>query len=705
MVLKNRLIWIVVSILSFCFLQNIHATDYSGDFQRIKDLYAEARNLRKQGSYRQSKNTAEQAVSLLAEWVKDKEPRQEDEYVWWETLLDLRVFLLDLSIGRGNQDLTVSMNLLDVKIETAEILAFRIRDEWAKGGNPEKLQQVRHRYGWPRADHANVITRALWEMGEIDEADKMLRKILQSETWDFLTARQEMERRLEYLGLLTSLTPDKLDERVQEILERSEERFSVNEMLYRQALPETLFLCRKAAETCIAYHRFDQALLLYNLIESKIVQAIRDGFSSLSPEKRHDLWEIMRGYMEEIHRFAYEHRELAGAADLFLPCRFLAGAVDCFVTSDEISESLDENEAAVEIFCLPSGSFDARFVGVLLRKNQVARIIPLPLMEEIKQMNAMERYRSVWLPIRDTLKENCRLYISGEELLGIFSFASVRCGERYLIDDYEFRYVSSCSKIPSLKSVRSHDFSPGSRKKDLFFFGGIDFMDRTVDGTSTPQGFQYLQGSLDEIEKIAQLLSSRYWNIHKYTGSEATESTFRNLPKILSSHAVLHVSTHSFYLLYNRKLRKDIIHSRGFSGEDDPFLRVGFALAGANAAWNGKTSPKYEDGILMAADISAMDFSRVELAVLSGCNTGRGDRRYGEGILGLPRAFRQAGVKSLLISYREIGDSETAIFMEDFYRHWQDTGDRQKAFLYAQRKMRARFPDEPYKWDAFVLIE
>ncbi|MCF8239484.1 MAG: CHAT domain-containing protein, partial [Saprospiraceae bacterium] len=97
--------------------------------------------------------------------------------------------------------------------------------------------------------------------------------------------------------------------------------------------------------------------------------------------------------------------------------------------------------------------------------------------------------------------------------------------------------------------------------------------------------------------------------------------------------------------------------------------------------------------------------SNTELVVLSACETGLGDIKGNEGVYGLQRAFKIAGVKNLIMSLWQVPDRETMQFMTTFYGHWLDEKRTiPEAFQLTQREMRDRFYN-PYSWAGFVLVE
>src|SRR5207247_8192106 len=76
--------------------------------------------------------------------------------------------------------------------------------------------------------------------------------------------------------------------------------------------------------------------------------------------------------------------------------------------------------------------------------------------------------------------------------------------------------------------------------------------------------------------------------------------------------------------------------------ETSPMLRSGLVLAGANRS--------EADGIVTAAELANLDLRGTQLVVLSACETGVGDVRNGDGVIGLRRALVLAGARAQLVS-------------------------------------------------------
>ena len=137
----------------------------------------------------------------------------------------------------------------------------------------------------------------------------------------------------------------------------------------------------------------------------------------------------------------------------------------------------------------------------------------------------------------------------------------------------------------------------------------------------------------------------------------------------------------------------------------NPLLLSGLALAGANR--RDELANGEEDGILTAQEIAALDLSDVRWAVLSACDTGTGTVQKGEGVLGLRRAFKVAGARTLISSLWAVQDEETRAWMSSFYRGITKEGLSTAAAVRAAslsvlrtRRQRGEDP-HPFYWAAF----
>jgi CHAT domain-containing protein len=126
--------------------------------------------------------------------------------------------------------------------------------------------------------------------------------------------------------------------------------------------------------------------------------------------------------------------------------------------------------------------------------------------------------------------------------------------------------------------------------------------------------------------------------------------------------------------------------------------RSGLALAGAKTtleAWGqGKVPPSENDGILTAEEVGTLNLAGTWLVSLSACETGSGQARAGEGVLGLRRGFIQAGAQNLLMTLWPISDETTVQIMLEFYESAFASGDAPKSLIEAQRKWLVKLRQE-----------
>ncbi len=425
------------------------------------------------------------------------------------------------------------------------------------------------------------------------------------------------------------------------------------------------------------------------------------------------------------------------------------------ITWRTVLGNLKENEAAIEF--VEFNYYDARrlsdsvyYIALVLRKDRPEpELIPLFEKKQLDkllkiysgtsagqtQLNFLYRYiaRSskagqqslydlIWKPIENKLQGIKTVYFAPAGSLFKISFAALPAGNDLLLSDkYQLVQLTTTAAVVD----NSNKGITGSDK--IVLYGGVEY---DVDSTgmklaalkssgngiatrSLPpdltrevvQEFSYLGGTARELHDVNKLAQQYKYTVDLAEGKNATEESFKLLAGS-NAPVVLHIATHGFFFPDPGTNKKD--NRAGgvavFRQSDNPLIRSGLALAGANNAWKGKPVAGVEDGILTAYEVSNMYLPNTKLAVLSACETGLGDIQGSEGVYGLQRAFKMAGVENLVMSLWKVPDGETAEFMQQFYKNLFAKQTIQEAFYNAQTIMKNKYRKEPYKWAAWVLI-
>lgn len=331
-------------------------------------------------------------------------------------------------------------------------------------------------------------------------------------------------------------------------------------------------------------------------------------------------------------------------------------------------------------------------------------------------------YKLIWQPFEKYLFHTSTIYYAPTGLLNRISFQALRTSARQmLIDKFHLHQLlstrsirfpdTSTKKILSISSWGNIDYdSAYSDKPDStgsISVNSVNFFDMYITQTRQQQNgaWQPLPGTHHEIDSLASVFRSRYVNNQIFTGSRASEESFKTLDG--RSPQILHIATHGFFLPppENKLLKKEGTNqsSNAFKLQPNPMFRSGLVFAGANLAWNGKSVQGEEDGILTAYEIAQMDLSHTNLVVLSACETALGDIEGNEGVIGLQRAFRIAGVKQMVMSLWQVPDKETIELMILFYQNLLNNQSAADALRNAQLKMKEKY--SPFFWAGFILIE
>lgn len=330
-------------------------------------------------------------------------------------------------------------------------------------------------------------------------------------------------------------------------------------------------------------------------------------------------------------------------------------------------------------------------------------------------------YGLLWKPLEKHLRGVKKIYYSPSGLLQQVSFAAIapKPGE-VLADRYDLEYVTSTREL-----VIGRESLPGdtAHVRTAAVFGGIRYETDTTllamaehkitcntcpDDRGDRRNPEFLSGSLAEMRVLDSILSSRGIACDTFSGYDALESRVKSLSSDTQRRSpdVLHLSTHGYFYPDPKSARDSAAYDAPFKWADNPLFRSYLLMAGGLDAHLGKLSlGSYDDGILSAYEIAPLNLSNTKLVVLSACQTGLGDVKGSEGVYGLQRAFKMAGVERLLVTLWRVDDRATAAFMKSFYSHWLSGMDIQAAFRKALADVRATPGwEDPYFWAGFVLI-
>ena len=313
-------------------------------------------------------------------------------------------------------------------------------------------------------------------------------------------------------------------------------------------------------------------------------------------------------------------------------------------------------------------------------------------------------YQLIWQPIDKLLSGAKTVYLAPSGLLHQVAFAALpyhsdpaKKGVQYLADRYQLRQIGSTRQVATPATEDDTYQQMDSAK----LYGGIQY--DSVGSTTAQNGaWSFLPGTQQEVEQISQFIGPK---ASAMMGSAATETEL----KALSGKAptVLHIATHGFAFPDPAVSPTDSSAETGgatFRRIANPLFRTGLLMAGGNRIWlGGRPAPGEDDGILTAYEVANLNLSATKLVVLSACETALGDIRGSEGVFGLQRAFKMAGVDYLLMSLWPVPDQPTSDLMTLFYRNWKKHKTIRLAFQHTQAAMRQKYP--PAVWAAFVLIE
>ena len=675
------------------------------EYAKAEPLYQEALRIRQKILEPEHPDTAQSLNNLavlyqaMGEYAKAEPLYQEALQIWQKVL------------GPEYPETATSLNNL--------ALLYQVMGEYAKA-EPlyQEALQIRRKVIGPEhpytAQSLENLAYCEFDLDRIDEATALARQAsaaqltILSKIFSFTSE----EQRLAYLDVFHpySLFP---------FLKRTEADLAAAVLRYKGVVLDSIVEDRLLAEASQGSE--DQKLVeQLNLNKRQLGQLLLQPAQKLSAETNQRM-EALEGEVEKIESQLAQHVVGLGQARRALG-----------VSLEQVQSTIPNDGALIEYLRYPyylgKGKLEPRYGAIVLLSKGAPLWIPLGKGNEIERLvrrygtlvrgspqeeellaNLQALYEALWAPIGEALpSQTKRIIISPDGQLNFISFATLLTKDKqFLAQTYSVEYVASGRDL--LRKLKA------STAREVVLFANPDFglasaaMLAKADNVSDPGSksirgsekrdvedwsFQSLDGTQKESDELIKKFVGWGWTPTDFTAKEATKEA---LFKIHSPY-ILHLATHGFFAKEDPSAtqaepeaslndRQSVTKSKFFK---NPMHRSGLALAGAQAtieAWKRDEVPPVEnDGILTAEDVSTLDLQGTWLVTLSACDTGSGEARAGEGVMGLRRGFIQAGAQNLLMTLWPISDEVTVQIMSDFYEAAHETGNAPEALAEVQRK-------------------
>ena len=261
--------------------------------------------------------------------------------------------------------------------------------------------------------------------------------------------------------------------------------------------------------------------------------------------------------------------------------------------------------------------------------------------------------------------------ISPDAELNLVPFETLKYRGKFLLETVDVSYVPSLAVMNMMKN-RERKNSHLGRDKKLFAMGDAIYGDTATGPRGGRRKFSWksLPGTARELDAVSPLFDGATI----FRREQASEKNLRdkNLSGELSRYEYLLFATHGMFDSESPEFSA-IVLSQNDTDDYDGYVTVG--------EW-------------MSYDL------RSNLIYLSACESGRGDYRAGEGIVGIPYALTVAGNKDTVMSLWEVDDTATAEFTAAVFEKLRRGQTEVGALNNTKREFLKR---DPSIWAAFVL--
>ena len=353
----------------------------------------------------------------------------------------------------------------------------------------------------------------------------------------------------------------------------------------------------------------------------------------------------------------------------------------------DIQSQLGEHDVAIEFTTVPLSPLDKDnyILALILTSKGVPAMSVISTKAILKNLKNKEDlydnsqyYNLIWGVMQEHLIGKKRVYFAPDNNLSDIAIEYLNDGQQTFFEKYEVYRLSSTKEL-------CRNYSETMDSKSITIFGDIDYNTELVAEKRGGISFGQLKYGKEEIDGIKSYVK-KVFKTNIYDGRKATEKQFRKLSD--KNPMILHISSHGEYDGDDKIAETDAM--------DNSLL----ALSGANVG----SDDILNDGIITAADVAQMNLRQCDLAVLSACNTGIGGKGT-DGIFGLQRGFKNAGVHSLLMSLKPVYDESTSKLMIAFYQGLAKGKSKRQSLLDAQNEIKSMEYKEGKYWAPFILLD
>ena len=399
--------------------------------------------------------------------------------------------------------------------------------------------------------------------------------------------------------------------------------------------------------------------------------------------------------LEKILRLTEKNRELQ--MEIYEKCTEYKDYTEYISYSwQDVRKVLQPGDLAIEFSIVRTGLLqsDATLVAFLLDTRLMSPVaVPVCSLPDAELLGAYEGLfdadwpgEMIWGQMRPLIDGKTRIFFSADGVFNKVGIEYLQYDGAPFSEQYEVYRVSSTKELCRPKQDRT------VRTADIF--GSIDYdgygyvdSEGTQKRAAVTEGiYMPLESTSYEISNISGILESAGVTPHVYSEGEADEEAFLALDG--NGVGILHIATHG------------VCGSEDGMSAEEAMNKSFLVFAGANSGEDADGN----DGLITAAEVATMNLRGCDLAVLSACETGLG-ALGADGIFGLQRGFKNAGVKTLFMSLKEVYDHSTAEMMVRFYRHLMSGESKREALVNAQKELRSLgYTDSDY-WATFILLD